>query len=194
MKVIETKIPDVLIIEPKVFSDHRGFFMETYQLQKYSCLGVEGRFVQDNLSYSKYGTLRGLHFQNPHGQGKLVSVLAGSVFDVAVDIRIGSPWFGQWVGCTISAENRRQIWIPPGFAHGFCVTSKTATFTYKCTDYYAPESEHTIMWNDPTLAIGWPIDNPVVSEKDLRGLAFEDIQVSHLSDYEGERHEVFATN
>jgi dTDP-4-dehydrorhamnose 3,5-epimerase len=169
MKVIDTKIPDVKIIEPTVFGDERGFFMETWNQQKFEELvtGKEIRFVQDNHSKSKQGILRGLHYQAENTQGKLVRVVSGEVFDVAVDIRKDSPTFGQWVGELLSAENKRQLWVPEGFAHGFYVTSDEAEFVYKCTDYYNPKSECSIIWNDPYIGIDWPLVNaPTLSEKD----------------------------
>ncbi len=166
MNVIETDLPGVLIVEPKVFGDERGFFMESWNGRRYEEAGLPGSFVQDNLSFSAHGVLRGLHFQNPQPQGKLVSVLQGEVFDVAVDIRIGSPTFGRWAGVTLSAENKRQFYVPPGFAHGFVVTSETALFFYKCTDYYAPSAEGVVLWNDPDIGIGWPVAEPVLSERD----------------------------
>jgi dTDP-4-dehydrorhamnose 3,5-epimerase len=166
MKVIETRIPDVLILEPKVFGDVRGFFMETWQLSRYKAVGITEGFVQDNLSFSTRGILRGLHYQYPHSQGKLVSVVQGVVFDVAVDIRRGSATFGQWVGVFLSGENHHQLWIPPGFAHGFCVLSNNAHFMYKCTDVYSPESEGGIVWNDPSIGIKWPINEVMLSDKD----------------------------
>ncbi len=166
MNVLETKLPGVLIIEPDVFGDARGYFMETWQRDRYAQAGLPIHFVQDNLSFSTRGVLRGLHFQNPNSQGKLVFVLQGEVFDVAVDIRAGSPTFGQWVGVTLSSENKRQLYIPEGFAHGFCVTSDTALFAYKCTDFYNPAAEGGIIWNDPDIGIDWPVKRPVLSEKD----------------------------
>jgi len=166
LKLIETALPGVVIIEPQVFGDARGFFMETWQSARYAELGLAGPFVQDNLSRSSHGVLRGLHFQNPHGQGKLVQVLEGEVFDVAVDIRRGSPTFGEWVGATLSGENRHQLYVPEGFAHGFCVTSESALFSYKCTDYYHHAAERSIRWDDPDIAIEWPLDNPTLSCKD----------------------------
>jgi dTDP-4-dehydrorhamnose 3,5-epimerase len=166
MNVIETELPGVLIIEPQVFGDERGFFMESWNERRYEEAGLPDRFVQDNLSYSSYGVLRGLHFQNPQPQGKLVSVLRGEVFDVAVDIRVGSPTFGKWTGATLSEENRRQFYVPEDFAHGFVVTSETALFFYKCTDYYAPSSERVVLWNDPEIGIEWPTDTPILSERD----------------------------
>ena len=166
MKIIETKVPGVLIVEPKVHGDARGYFVETYHRERYQAAGIGGEFVQDNRSRSGRGTLRGLHLQEPHAQGKLVSVTEGEVFDVAVDVRVGSPHFGQWVGVTISAENQRQLWVPPGFAHGFCVTSEVALFTYKCTDVYHPECEVGIAWDDPEIGIEWPIESPTLSARD----------------------------
>ncbi len=166
MNVIETELPGVIIIEPKVFGDARGFFMENWNRKRYGEAGLPDRFVQDNLSLSARGVLRGLHFQNPNSQGKLVSVLQGEVFDVALDIRMGSPTFGKWTGTTLSAENKRQLYVPPDFAHGFLVTSEAALFFYKCTDYYAPNSEGTVLWNDPDIGIEWPIAEPILSEKD----------------------------
>lgn len=177
MKVIDTKIPDVKIIEPTIFGDERGFFMETWNQKRFEDLvtGKSTPFVQDNHSKSKKGTLRGLHYQTENTQGKLVRVISGEVFDVAVDIRQGSPTFGQWVGEYLSAENKRQLWVPEGFAHGFYVTSEEAEFVYKCTDFYNPIAERSILWNDKLLSIEWPLDqNAVVnlSEKDRAGDAF----------------------
>ncbi|WP_346353512.1 dTDP-4-dehydrorhamnose 3,5-epimerase [Azotosporobacter soli] len=168
MNVLETRLSGVKIIEPKVFGDERGFFFESWQKDRYEVLGIQGEFVQDNVSFSTKGVLRGLHFQNPHGQGKLVSVLQGEVFDVAVDIRVGSPTFGQWEGVLLSGENHRQFWIPTGFAHGFCVVSDTALFSYKCTDRYAPECEGGIAWNDPDIGIDWPLQEVTLSDKDKK--------------------------
>lgn len=166
MNVIETDLPGVLIIEPKVFGDARGFFMETWNGARYEEHSIPNHFVQDNLSYSARGVLRGLHFQNPQAQGKLVCVLEGEVFDVAVDIRVDSPTFGEWTGVTLSAENKRQFWVPPDFAHGFVVTSDAALFSYKCTDYYNAATEGAILWSDPEIGIEWPTDTPTLSEKD----------------------------
>lgn len=166
MNVIETELPGLLLIEPKVFGDARGFFMETWARDRYAKAGVVGDFVQDNMSRSKVGALRGMHLQNPHGQGKLVSVVEGEVFDVAIDVRVGSPTFGRWAGFTLSAENHRQLWVPPGFAHGFCVTSDTALFVYKCTDVYHPEAELGVLWSDPEIGVKWPVTAPTLSEKD----------------------------
>lgn len=175
MKVIDTKIPDVKIIEPTVFGDERGFFMETWQQKKFEELvtGKPTKFVQDNHSKSKQGTLRGLHFQTENTQGKLVRVVSGEVFDVAVDVRKGSHTFGQWVGVYLSEENKRQLWVPEGFAHGFYVTSDEAEFVYKCTNYYDPSSEISIKWDDPDINIEWPlIQLPILSDKDSQAQSF----------------------
>jgi dTDP-4-dehydrorhamnose 3,5-epimerase len=180
MKVIETPLAGVLIIEPRVFGDERGFFLETWSRSRYAEAGIDVDFVQDNLSLSSRGVLRGLHFQNPMAQGKLVSVLAGEVFDVAVDLRQGSPTFGRWHGVVLSGENKRQYWVPPGFAHGFCVTSETALFTYKCTELYAPGHERAIRWDDPELAIDWPVAAPQVSDKDRVAPLLADIDPGDL--------------
>jgi dTDP-4-dehydrorhamnose 3,5-epimerase len=187
MKVIETPLAGLLIIEPKVFGDERGFFLETWSRQRYQEMGINVDFVQDNLSFSRRGVLRGLHFQNPQPQGKLVYVLQGEVFDVAVDIRKGSPTFGRWHGIVLSDENKRQFWVPAGFAHGFCVTSETALFAYKCTELYAPQHEKSIRWDDPALAIDWPITEPQVSDKDRLAPLLADIDPSHLYDFDGGR-------
>lgn len=175
MKVIDTRIPDVKIIEPSVFGDERGFFMETWQQSKFDELVAKRAFVQDNHSKSTKGILRGLHYQTKNTQGKLVRVISGEVFDVAVDIRKDSPTFGQWVGEYLSAENKRQLWVPEGFAHGFYVTSESAEFVYKCTDYYDPSSEVSILWNDQSLGINWPSETNnslTLSEKDSQGVLF----------------------
>lgn len=184
MNVIETKLPGVVIIEPKVFGDSRGFFMETWQQARYAEAGLPWQFVQDNLSYSARGVLRGLHFQHPRDQGKLVYVLQGAVFDVAVDIRRGSPTFGRWAGVELSGENKRQFYIPPGFAHGFCVTSEQALFAYKCTDFYAPAAEGSIRWDDPDIGIQWPLTEPLVSDKDQQGLYLKDMPAERLPSYD----------
>jgi dTDP-4-dehydrorhamnose 3,5-epimerase len=178
VKIIPTDIPGVLIVEPKVFGDERGFFLETFHAKRYAEAGIPGPFVQDNYSRSVKGTLRGLHFQEPQSQGKLVQVVAGAVYDVAVDVRRGSPTFGKWVGGELSAENKRQFWIPPGFAHGFCVLSEFADFQYKCTALYAPEHERAILWNDPDLAIAWPLSGaPRLSSKDAAAPRLKDAPV-----------------
>jgi dTDP-4-dehydrorhamnose 3,5-epimerase len=183
VKVVETKLEGVLIIEPAVFGDRRGFFMETYQKARYSEMGIDSSFVQDNLSQSIRGTLRGLHYQYPHGQAKLVQVLWGAVFDVAVDIRRGSPTFGQWTGARLSAENKRQIYIPADFAHGFCVLSETALFSYKCSDFYSAETEGGVLWSDPDLGIEWPVKKPLLSDKDLQYDLLKDIPTDRLPGY-----------
>jgi len=175
MKITETKIPAVKLIEPKVFGDERGFFMETWNEKAFREAGINETFVQDNHSRSVKNTLRGLHYQIKQPQGKLVRVTRGEVFDVAVDLRTNSPTFGQWVGEYLSEENKRMLWVPPGFAHGFLVTSETADFQYKCTDLYAPEHERSIHWSDQELAIKWPLDNgaqPLVSQKDKQAVSF----------------------
>ena len=167
MRVIRTTLKDCVIIEPKVFGDERGFFLETFQSDRYAELaGISLPFVQDNHSRSSKGVLRGLHFQKTKPQGKLVRVVRGEVYDVAVDIRSGSATYGQWEAVILSEENKTQFWVPPGFAHGFVVLSETADFEYKCTDYYDPSDEGSLLWNDPDLNIPWPIDNPKLSEKD----------------------------
>ncbi len=168
MTIVPTSIPDVLIIEPKVFGDARGFFLESYQAERYRQLGIAHTFVQDNHSRSARGVLRGLHFQRSRPQGKLVSVSRGSVYDVAVDINPASPTCGQFVAVELNDENHRQLWIPPGYAHGFCVLSDIADFQYKCTDYYIPEDEGGLLWNDPQVNIPWPIEQPLLSAKDQR--------------------------
>lgn len=178
MNVIDTEIPDVKIIEPTVFGDERGFFMETWNQKRFEELvtGKPTKFVQDNHSKSKKGTLRGLHYQTENTQGKLVRVVSGEVFDVAVDIRKDSPTFGKWVGVYLSAENKRQLWVPEGFAHGFYVTSDEAEFVYKCTDYYNPECEVSIIWNDKELSIDWPLvdDQLCLSQKDKNANSFKE--------------------
>lgn len=177
MNVLKTELPGVLILEPKRFGDDRGFFMEMFHAKRYAEAGISGPFVQDNFSRSAKGILRGLHFQEPHAQGKLVQVLAGAVYDVAVDIRRGSPTFGKWVGVELSADNRRQVWVPAGFAHGFCVLSESADFHYKCTDVYTPASERCIAWNDPKLGIPWPVTSPLLSPRDAAAPRLEDAPV-----------------
>ena len=167
MTVTPTALPGVMLIERRVFSDDRGWFVEAWNAERYREAGIAEAFVQDNVSYSRHGVLRGLHLQrDPHAQGKLVSVLHGEVWDVAVDVRPASPTFGQWVGETLSAENGRQLYIPPGFAHGFVVTGDDAVFVYKCTEAYAPHAEGCIRWDDPDIGIAWPVASPTVSERD----------------------------
>ncbi len=170
MIIESTKLPGLLRIQPDVYGDARGFFQETWNLRRYTEAGLDRHFVQDNLSYSRRGILRGLHFQNPRPQGKLVYVLEGEVFDVAVDVRADSPTFGQWYGETLSAENHVQLFVPEGFAHGFCVTSEFALFAYKCTDFYNPSAEFSLQWNDPAIGIEWPIESPELSAKDKEGI------------------------
>ncbi|MBC3810591.1 MULTISPECIES: dTDP-4-dehydrorhamnose 3,5-epimerase [Undibacterium] len=179
MKAIPTNLPEVMIIEPKVFGDERGFFFESFNAKKFAELtGVDVEFVQDNHSLSAKNILRGLHYQIKQAQGKLVRVVTGEVFDVAVDIRKSSPRFGQWTGVVLSAENQRQLWIPPGFAHGFVVLSDKAEFLYKTTDYWAPEYERSLQWNDPAIGIEWPIQGePVMSAKDQQGKLLADAEV-----------------
>ena len=166
MRVTPIDIPGVLVLEPSVMSDHRGSFMETYHERRYQELGIQEPFVQDNYSRSILNTVRGLHFQHPHAQGKLVMALEGTVYDVVLDIRKGSPTFGKWYGIELSGKNFKQMYIPPGCAHGFCVTSATATFLYKCTAYYSPQDDRGILWNDPDLRIPWPVTQPILSHKD----------------------------
>jgi dTDP-4-dehydrorhamnose 3,5-epimerase len=183
MNVIASSLPGVSIIEPQVFGDHRGFFLESYQRRRYQDHGIDAAFVQDNISSSVQNTLRGLHYQYPRGQAKLVQVLQGEIYDVAVDIRKGSPTQGQWVGVVLSSENKRQVFIPEGFAHGFCVLSKTALFMYKCSEYYIPEDEGGVRWNDSHLAIKWPVKNPVMSERDQCFSDLMDIPADRLPVY-----------
>ena len=172
---------DVLVIEPEVYRDDRGYFLETWQRDRYAEAGVSGTFVQDNLSRSRRGVLRGLHFQKPRPQGKLVQVLRGAVFDVVVDVRVGSPTFGRWGGDRLSDEGRRQLWVPEGFAHCFVTLSDRADFHYKCTEFYAPGAEHTLRWDDPDVGIDWPVREPVVSEKDAAGDSLEALrEAGHL--------------
>lgn len=166
MNVIPTSIKDVLIIEPKVYTDTRGFFMETYHQTRYVQAGIDRIFVQDNLSFSRKGTLRGLHFQVRHPQAKLVQAISGEIYDVAVDIRHDSPTFGKWVGVYLSSENKRQLFIPEGFAHGFCVISESALFLYKCSDVYNQKDENGIIWSDPDIGIEWPVSDPIISDRD----------------------------
>lgn len=180
MEFLPLAIPEVMVVKPRVFGDARGFFMETWEARKFADAGYPLQFVQDNHSLSVKGTLRGLHYQIQQPQGKLVRVTAGEVFDVAVDIRSKSPTFSQWVGVTLSAENKQQLWVPPGFAHGFLVTSETAEFVYKCTDYYAPQFERTLLWNDPEIGIRWPVpigQVPLLSDKDKAGKPLSEADV-----------------
>jgi len=167
LKTVATDIEGLLVIEPDVYPDERGFFTETYQARRYAEAGIHCEFVQDNLSFSTRGTLRGLHFQINRAQAKLVYVITGEIFDVAVDLRPGSPTYGKWAGITLTQENRRQLFIPEGFAHGFCVESETAYFAYKCSDFYTPEDEGGVLWSDPEIDIPWPADDPIISPQDL---------------------------
>lgn len=178
MKVTQTSLKDCVIIEPVVFGDERGFFLETFQAARYSqAAGITLSFVQDNYSRSARGVLRGLHFQKSKPQGKLVRVVSGEVYDVAVDLRSDSSTFGQWEGVVLSEHNKKQLWVPPGFAHGFLVLSDSADFEYKCTDYYAPSDEASILWNDPALNISWPIDQPILSDKDMNAPLLANIKL-----------------
>jgi len=185
VKFLPTQLPGVILIEPDVHRDARGFFLESYQLKKYAKGGIRETFVQDNHSRSSRGILRGLHLQLAHPQGKLVRVIEGEVFDAAVDVRRGSPTFGRFAHSVLSAENCRQLYIPPNFAHGFVVTSESAQFEYKCSDYYDPASEVTIAWNDPDIAIPWPIESPILSDKDRQGLRLRELE-DRLPEYVGD--------
>ena len=184
MKVWQAeRLPEIIILEPDVFEDSRGYFLETYQERRYTECGVNVRFVQDNLSFSTKNVLRGLHYQLPNEQAKLVQVIKGEIFDVAVDIRRGSPTFGQWTSVILSDENRRQIFIPTGFAHGFCVLSEVAFVMYKCSDYYSPDSEGGIMWSDPNIGIEWPVKEPILSAKDATYPLLKEISSERLPRY-----------
>lgn len=183
MKINELEIPGLLLIEPKVFGDERGYFLETWNRERYAEAGFQREFVQDNLSSSRRGVLRGLHYQWPHPQGKLVSVVEGEVFDVAVDIRVGSPTFGQWKAVLLTGRDKQQFFVPEGFAHGFVVVSDLAVFTYKCTAPYRPQFESSIAWNDPDIAIDWPTTSPLLSPKDLAGIQLRDISKDKLPVY-----------
>jgi dTDP-4-dehydrorhamnose 3,5-epimerase len=185
MKVNRTENLDLVILEPRVFADNRGHFLELFQAERYLEHGVPGRFVQDNLSYSTKGVVRGLHYQLGRPQGKLVGVIQGVVFDVAVDIRTGSPTFGRYTGIVLSSENYPQVYIPEGFAHGFCVLSESAIVLYKCTDYYVPREERGIRWNDPSLNIAWPVRTPVLSEKDAAYPLLKDMGEDQLPPFSG---------
>lgn len=186
MKIVETPLPGVIQIEPDVFGDERGFFIETYSEKRYRDAGIKESFVQDNHSRSRQGVIRGLHYQLNHPQGKLVRVVRGSVFDVAVDIRKGSPTFGKAAWTILSDQNHYQFYVPPGFAHGFCVISEFCDFEYKCTDFYAPDDEGTVLWNDPDLEIPWPVANPQLSDKDTKARCLKDIPEDHLPVYSGD--------
>ncbi|MDE2506846.1 MAG: dTDP-4-dehydrorhamnose 3,5-epimerase [Planctomycetota bacterium] len=180
MQVQATELPGVLLFEPRVHSDHRGYFIELWSEARYAAAGLPAKFVQDNMSYSRRGVLRGLHLQYPHAQGKLVSVLRGEIWDVAVDVRRDSERYGDWFGTTLSAENRRQLYIPEGFAHGFVVTGEEALVLYKVTDFHEPAAETTVLWSDPELGIRWPIAEPIVSAKDAAGLPLRAIAPERL--------------
>jgi len=183
VEIVETPLPGVLLIKPRVFGDARGFFVETFQATRYTDGGARGPFVQDNLSRSQRGVLRGLHLQQPFGQGKLVSVPDGEVFDVAVDVRVGSPTFGQWFGATLSGENQHQLYLPPGLAHGFCALRDGTLFSYKCTELYHPEAELGVRWDDPDLGITWPLEGPLVSDKDGKFARLRDIARERLPSF-----------
>lgn len=174
LQVSDLPLAGLKLFKPRVFDDARGYFLETYQGSKFEAGGIREAFVQDNLSFSRRGVLRGLHYQYPHWQGKLVFVLQGEIYDAVVDIRRDSPTFGKWFGIVLSEENHLQLYVPPGFAHGFCVTSEHARVMYKCTDYYSPGNEHTILWNDPALGIEWPVSQPILSDKDAQGVCLKD--------------------
>ena len=180
MNIISGSMEGLFIIEPKIFEDKRGFFMETYNQKRYNASGINTTFVQDNLSYSLKNTLRGLHFQIKHPQAKLIQVISGEIFDVAVDLRPGSSTFGKWTGVHLSDENRRQVFIPEGFAHGFCVLSEFALFHYKCSNFYAPDDEGGIIWSDPDIGIEWPVKNPIISEKDKQYQKLVDLTAKQL--------------
>ena len=181
MKVTPSSLPEVLLVEPKVHQDARGYFLETYHQARYADSGIRDAFVQDNVSFSSRGVLRGLHYQKPGGQGKLVSVLMGEIFDVAVEIRKGSPRFGKWFGARLTGENHHQLWVPDGFAHGFVVLSEKALVTYKCTALYSPQTEHCVLWDDPDIGIEWPLKKEVeLSGKDKLGKRLKDIPVQEL--------------
>ena len=180
MRIEPTTLPDVLLLTPKVFEDERGYFFESYHRDRFQKFGLPHEFVQDNVSFSRKVVLRGLHFQHPNGQGKLVTARTEKIFDVALDIRTGSPTFGKWVGETLSAENKKQMWIPPGFAHGYVILSPDALVSYKCTAHYDPKSEGTILWNDPLIRIDWPITGVRLSEKDLAAPRLDQIEEEKL--------------
>ncbi len=182
MSFVPTELPGVILVEPEVHGDERGFFLETWHAGRYREAGIAETFVQDNHSYSRRGILRGLHGQSPHAQGKLVRVIEGEIWDVAVDVRRGSPSYGRWVGFELSAKNFRQLYVPPGLVHGFCVTSEVAQVEYKCTEFYHPEAEFSVAWNDPELAIAWPLRDPILSEKDRGAPLLRNVQ-HRLLDY-----------
>lgn len=184
MQVDNTNLTGVLVITPKVHQDPRGFFFESFQAERYRQIGIEQAFVQDNVARSSQGVLRGLHYQLQYPQGKLVSVTSGEAFDVAVDIRVGSPTFAQWYGTVLSDTNHKQLYVPPGFAHGYCVITEIADFIYRCTEYYHPEDEYGVKWNDPELNIQWPIDAPLLSEKDLHNSDLKSVNRNNLPKYQ----------
>ena len=181
MKVTPLELPEILLVDLRIFGDARGWFAETWQAERYAASGIPDRFVQDNAAYSQRGVLRGLHAQHPHGQGKLIQVLRGEIYDVAVDIRRGSPTFGRWVGLRLNGETPQQVWIPPGFAHGYCVLSDEALFTYKCSDFYHPETQFSVRWDDPAIGVDWPLqDAPILADKDRDAPALADIAPERL--------------
>ena len=184
MRVVNTRLPGAVVIEPQVFGDARGFFYESYNEAKYREAGIDRRFVQSNVSRSARGVLRGLHYQWPNPQGKLVSVLEGEVYDVAVDIRLGSPRYGQWTAAILSAENRRQLWVPPGFAHGFVALSETTLVSYLCTAAYDAEADAALRWDDPDLAIDWPVARPQLSPKDAAAALLREVEPARLPEFE----------
>jgi dTDP-4-dehydrorhamnose 3,5-epimerase len=186
MNLSETSLPGPFIVEPRIFRDARGYFLETWNRSRYGAAEIPSDFVQDNLSYSEQGVLRGLHYQHPSAQGKLVMVLQGEVYDVAVDIRVGSPTFGRWMGIILSSTGHRQLYVPPGFAHGFVVTSQFALFMYKCTDFYKPEDEGSVAWDDPDLAIQWPVSSPILAAKDRDAPRLHTITSERLPIWEGD--------
>ncbi len=183
MRLIDTELEGVVILEPDVFGDHRGYFMEAYNRKRYETVGIMNEFVQDNISFSNRGTLRGLHYQLNRPQAKLVQVLKGEVYDVAVDVRAGSPSFGRWVGVTLSETNKRQLFIPEGFAHGFCVLSDSAMFFYKCSDFYSPDDEQGILWSDSDLGIPWPVETPKLSDKDKAYVTLRQMEIKNFPAY-----------
>ncbi len=187
MRVVASALGDVLIVEPDRFEDERGFFMETYSLRRYREAGIDAAFVQDNLTRSNKGVVRGLHLQYPNSQGKLVSAVAGAVFDVAVDVRRGSPAYGQWVGVELTCDNNRQLWIPEGFAHGFCALADDTLIAYKATTHYDPSAEVTVLWNDPAIGIEWPVGTPVLSAKDAAATPLAAIDPARLPAWAGAR-------
>jgi dTDP-4-dehydrorhamnose 3,5-epimerase len=183
MKLMPTSLPGVAIIEPAVFADERGWFLETWNAVAFAATGLSEEFVQDNTSYSRHGVIRGLHYQHPHAQAKLVTVLSGAVFDVAVDIRTGSPTFGEWIGVTLSEENHRSLLIPERFAHGFAVTEEHAVLSYKCSAPYCPAADHSVCWNDPAIRITWPIDAPILSLKDPHAPRLQELKPGDIPAY-----------